>query len=278
MIFKIVGFILILILIFWYLKPCNNHKFSICVYIYNIGNYDKQNSDNLQLPSDIDGFFYIGENDVLDPTFERTLKMYGWKILKTKIENGTQFVDGNRLTIKKLKFIHPHEIKNYDFVVTHDFNRRLDYTKIRKFITNELIFKNKNVFLKSWNKKSEYGNCEKCIWDEMNSMLNERKHFITTSKPEVLKWKTFLKNELNTGKFTDKFYFELNLIIFKPSDINFQKVCDYTYEKCKLIQRDQFIFPYALQKFNYTNYIQFTETFLKHAIEFKQQSRHQTRN
>jgi len=271
--------LLILVLIVWYLKSCTKSKFSLCVYIYNIGNYDVQNYNNLKLPSDIDGFFYIGEDDVLDPTFESTMKMYGWKIIKTKLEKGTKFVDGPRLTIKKLKFIHPREIKKYDFVVTHDFNKRVNYNKLRTFITNELIKNNKNTFLKTW----PYGKlnnitCEKCIWDEINSMLNKRKHFITTSKPEVLKWKTFLEDELKSCSFTDDFYFELNVFIFKPSDKLFQKVCDYTYEKCKLIQRDQFIFPYALQKFNYTNYIQFTETFLKHAIEFKQQSRHQTRN
>jgi hypothetical protein len=91
-------------------------------------------------------------------------------------------------------------------------------------------------------------------------MLTTRQSHILTSIDNVKKWKMFLEN----SGYLDKSYIESDIYILNIHDVALCHACDIVYEKCKYIQRDQFILSWILNLYQ-INYEEITQ---KELIEY----------
>merc|ERR1719408_440777 len=107
-------------------------KQRVAIMKYQFGNYDYAGTNEMwNIPAfdgyEVDGFFYSSPGVVSN---EEALKMqkYGWKSIVVDLEEGTPYVAGARVTTKKFKFTVPIELRDYDFVITHDCDVDADYS------------------------------------------------------------------------------------------------------------------------------------------------------
>lgn len=213
-----------------------NIKPRIAIYSYNFGNYRNELGiiDNFKYYPEFDYYYFTDNNDI---------KSDIWNVIYVPLQPKTEFMDSNRMTTKyyKFKYLHP-VLRDYDYIIHIDSGRvrylsTLSYQVITDVINNNpdtLFFGTKHPFLNN-------------IFEEGEQVIKSG----LDNKSKVLGWSKKLKDE----KFMQTIpHMELCLFMFKnePEVLDiFSKVYDKLIEE--QLRRDQFIFIYVLQKYNFTN-------------------------
>lgn len=220
-------------------------KINLGVYIYCFGGYDKLQIDNsYKLPDNMKGYIYILETDTID---ERNLKKFGWTLVKVKPIKGNQYVNDNRLTSKFYKWCCPPEIKQFDWVLTHDANKIVNYNKVYDWLIRTAD-DNTDYIMKDWpfmrpgRDKLVLETRPGRVWIEMNSCFKNRPALIRNSRKNCREWYDYLKS---LPDYDDVPYFETDIFFYRPNR-NYL-IAETMLQKCKLIQRDQFIVPWCFQ-------------------------------
>tara|TARA_B100000683_G_C12477284_1_gene550056 strand:- start:52 stop:765 length:714 start_codon:yes stop_codon:yes gene_type:complete len=208
------------------------------VYTYNIGGYDPLTFT--RVPRDIDAFFFTIEGEITHGDRQAAARQ-GWNVVFVDKSEQTPYVDANRLTSKRLKWASSALFSDYHFVLTHDANVTVDYSRLRGFIRRHAT--DDSVVLKNWEHRTS-GNQAR-VFSEINDMLERRKQFVTTSREQVIAWRDAL---LRDDTYDTAPYFETDIFLFRPDCARYRAFGDDTYRYCHSIQRDQFVVPYMLQK------------------------------
>jgi hypothetical protein len=237
-------------------------KYVIC--INNIGNYEKyKRIHDLSIPSDIDAYLFV---DKISQEIKKVFEKMKWKvvILDCSIFPDSEFVDKFRIMNKYCKFqIYKYFIEQnitYDYLIYHDFNVRINYRYIKSF---HKLHNFSNIF-KRWphlnliKENDKYKN--NIVFWEIDDMLTNRPNYVNTSRANVVKWRDFLE----VSKYENSDYYEANIFIISLHDIIIRKSFDIVYEKCKYIQRDQFILPWSFQQNSVNITVVDQRDFIKH--------------
>jgi hypothetical protein len=228
-------------------------KIKVAIMKYQFGSYDyKGVNDKWQIPKfddyEVRGFFYaskgvLSDQDVWD------MKAYGWKAIIVGLEPGTPYVADARVTTKKHKFCVPMEVRAFDFVITHDCDVDADYRVGVPYLI-ELMEERGNAALFQQHERGF------STLEEIDLFLTEKCHRILTSREMVIEWRAEVVELVKSGQFdlSGPAYIKGNLFAFQPDDAAFLKCGQRIFEKCLVIQRDQFIMPWAVQaeKVNYS--------------------------
>ena len=248
-------------------KPCCIHgqegdkPLKIAVLMYNIGNYDDIKVLFPWVPMNIDGYYYVLENDLNKPDRD-FITSRGWVVVNTDAVSGTPYITSERLTSKHLKWNSSDAFKSYDFVVTHDASVRINYQGVECFINKHLGAA--TVLFKGWPYNIQQFPGPR-VYQEINDMLHNRANYISMSRNNVIKWKEKLHRDIY---YDDVPYFETNVFIFNPNCKMYKQFGRDTFEKCKKIQRDQFIVPFFLQK-NKVPFVEIPQHIWKDEVHYK---------
>ena len=216
----------------------------VVVYTYIFGAYDRLDASDMVLPNGVDGFFYTHPGEC-DQATAASLRRSGWQVVFTPPLAATKHTAGNRLTSKRHKWLWPWEVQGYDYVLTHDGNVRIDYSRLRCFIQEHMARSSVDVLLKDWYKGwMETQGWRRSVYMEIDNMLTQRPEFVASSREKVVEWRAFLKD----SGYEDKDYFETDIMLFRPTSSAFARAGRRTFERCHEVPRDQFILPWAIEK------------------------------
>ncbi len=109
----------------------------IAVYTANIGGYDEVRHKYIaQVPEGIDAFYFLDVKSMRNN--EKALQEWrqqGWNISTYSQIDGTQFVNGPRLTGKQIKFKPPGWLVDcYDWLIYQDANVMINLAEMESFL------------------------------------------------------------------------------------------------------------------------------------------------
>lgn len=176
------------------------------------------------------------------------MEAYGWKAVIVELEPGTPYVASSRVTTKKHKFCVPAELRSYDFVITHDCDVEANYRIAIPYMLG-LIEERGNAALFQQHERGL------STLEEIDLFLGEKAHRISTSREKVIEWKGEVEEMIQSQRYdlSGPAYIKGNCFAFRPNDAAFLRAGQRIFEKCLIIQRDQFIMPWAVQE-EHVNY------------------------
>ncbi|CAJ1402358.1 unnamed protein product [Effrenium voratum] len=225
----------------------------IAVYTYVTGAYEEIRDFNVPcVPSGVDAFFLIDEatRKASKSSVLTTWRRHGWWVLTMRpLIEGTTQVPLPRLAAKSLKFTPPSWMLNgtWDWLVEFDGDISMDMSAIRTLVDK---YRDKPLLLLKWYWRDDCSAWD-CFIQECTDMLNKRREYVQTSYDNIVKWKDELTKLHNdpTRPFQPANYYELG-VMFRNLAHPKSKVVDDTFrqvlDRCKSIQRDQFLMPFYL--------------------------------
>jgi len=213
---------------------------------YQIGKYDFEGVDDLwKVPSldniQVKAIFFVTKDAIPSCMFPK-FKDMGWNIVLVDKEKGTENVCANRLTAKRVKWTPPEQMREFDLVISHDCDTRLDYEIAIPYFISKLNDSSSIALLQ----KHYRGDT---VFQHIDRFLFQNTCRVTTSRNRCLEWRKELLNMSMNQKFnfgSDQLFLS-NILVFRPNDSRWLKMGRKIFEKCHFIQRDQFILPWALQ-------------------------------
>jgi hypothetical protein len=153
-------------------------------------------------------------------------------------------VASERVTTKKHKFGVPSELRSYDFVITHDCDVDADYRRGVPYMLGLMEARGNAALFQQHERGMS-------TLEEIDLFLSPKKsHRISTSREQVTAWRQEVEDLCKDPKYdlSGPAYIKGNLFAFCPSDAAFLKAGQRIFAKCLLMQRDQFVMPWALQE------------------------------
>ena len=208
----------------------------LAIYTYNFGDYrdEIKNIEILNINNNFNYYFYT----------EKIIVSKKWNVINFDLIPGLDFISSSRLTTKYIKYKYiPVELRPYKYILHIDC-RRIKY--LNKINLNSILQK-----LES-NDVSYY-----CRKHPFNKNLTEEFEFIKKKHMEnysnLKNWIKFIKNQNFKQTIT---HFENCIYIRDITNTKLNTIFDEVYEyllKFKL-NRDQLVFIYLLQKYNFFNF------------------------
>jgi len=218
----------------------------VAIMLYQIGKYDfKGISDLWALPKladvDVSGLFFYSTGSISEQDLDM-MRSYGWKPILTALHAETKFVCADRMTAKKLKWGSSNILQKFDVVISHDCDVSANCASAVPYRLRRLRAENTSAILQHHYRR-------RGLLEEIDGFLNDKPWRIQTSKENCIKWKTEVEDMIASGKynFDGEHHVLSNVLVYCPRDPCWQRVGQKIYEKCHLMQRDQFSVPWAVQ-------------------------------
>jgi len=255
----------------------------IAVYTANIGGYDEVRHKYIaQVPEGIDAFYFLDVKSMRNN--EKALHVWrkqGWNISMYSQIDGTQFVNGPRLTGKQIKFTPPRWIVDgYDWLIYQDANVMINLVEMESFL--RLRQKHALVLL-DW--CHEYPMCcgqgMKCFNESTRYYIKEAPKRIPEDAPAFLNkmnaWRDFVVKSYNQEKLSIPRLYSLP-IIFR--NLKHTKAADVelafaeTFQKLHEIRTDTPVLPVFLSDHNVSEDVGAVNFNELHRLGFRKVSNH----
>jgi len=224
----------------------SKRKVQVAIMKYQFGNYDyKGVDDKWYIPEfdnyEVQGFFFASKGLLRDED-ALAMEAYGWKAVVVDLEPGTPYVASERVTTKKHKFCVPAELRTYDFVITHDCDVGANYGVAIPYMLGLMDARGNTALFQLHERGLS-------TLEEIDLFLREKSHRILTSRNKVIEWRTDVEELVRSQRYdlSGSTYIKANCFAFRPNEPSFLRAGQLIFEKCLLIQRDQFIIPWAVQ-------------------------------